>query len=106
MNGHQGDIAAGVSRSWCIAEFWLVPIYIARRLSRMSHTHGDPFSRLCTLPFASSKEYKIVTRYTSTHGAGFIACDVRSILPILSLLHIYNIVIRSTQHKTLGWEKQ
>ena len=51
------------------------------------------------LQFASSKEYKIVTRYTSTQGAGFIACDVRFILTILSLLHTYDIVIRFMQTK-------
>lgn len=58
------------------------------------------------LQFASSKEYRIVTRYTSTHGAGFIACDVRFILGILSLLHTYDICNKAYANKTLGWGKR
>ena len=104
--GTKGDIAAGVSRSQCVAESWLLPIYIARRLSRMSHTHGVPFPRLRMLQFASSKEYKIVTRYTSTHGAGFIACDVLFFFANSFSSAYIQHCNKTYADKTLGWGKQ
>ena len=52
--GTMGGIAAGVSRSRCVAELLTSShLHGTAFVENMSHTHGHPCSRLCMLQFAS-----------------------------------------------------
>ena len=98
--GTTGDIAAGVSRSRCVAESWLLPTYIARRLSRICLIPMGILSRgrACFNLFRRKSARSL--RVTLQHMApGLSPVMFVFILINSSLLHIYNIVIRFMQTK-------